>query len=79
MLSKVNNAVSSTQTEIIAVHTPKDESKSQFPYRKPAPRPSSLPLAAVNNQMTNCPERWTNLNEEVARNYSNKKDESQQN
>ncbi|XP_065209757.1 centrosomal protein of 97 kDa [Planococcus citri] len=45
-----NNAVISTQTEIIAVHTPKDENKLSFPYQKLPPRPSSLPLAITNSQ-----------------------------
>lgn len=37
------NAATSTQTEIVAVHTPKDP---QFPYQKFSARPSTLPLVA---------------------------------
>ena len=50
-LSKVdNNAVISTQTEIVAVHTPKDENKLGFPYQKLTPRPCSLPLSTTNSR-----------------------------
>ncbi len=51
--SDINNAATSTQTEIVAVHTPKDDSKLQFPYQK-STRPSSLALSIDNNQLTNC-------------------------
>lgn len=50
----INSAATATQTEIVAVHTPKDDSKLQFPYQKLTARPSSLPLASVNNQVVNC-------------------------
>ena len=45
-----HNAATSTQTEIIAVHTPKDP---QFPYQRFTARPSTLPLAA-SAQLSNC-------------------------
>lgn len=50
----INSAATATQTEIVAVHTPKDDSKLQFPYQKLTARPSSLPLTTVNNQVVNC-------------------------
>lgn len=53
----VANSATSTQTEIVAVHTPKDDSKSQFPYHKSTAlhRPSSLALNVdANIQLSNC-------------------------
>lgn len=73
-LSKAdNNAVISTQTEIIAVHTPKDENKLYFPYQKLTPRPSSLPLATTHSQSKiNSAEPLSKQNEDVLKNNSNK-------
>lgn len=53
----VTNSATSTQTEIIAVHTPKDDSKLQFPYHRSTTlhRPSSLALNVDTNiQLSNC-------------------------
>lgn len=45
--SSSSATASSTQTEIVAVHTPSEEQqKSQFPYKKLSPRPSTLQLAS---------------------------------
>lgn len=53
----VTNSATSTQTEIVAVHTPKDDLKLNFPYHRSTTlhRPSSLALNVDTNiQLSNC-------------------------